>query len=809
MRPKISPLHYILSALLPWTTSVAVAQDNARGSGWVEGAVYDQEDHEALPGASAMFDGKKAATAGADGRYRIELVAGEHKAVFRFVGYAPENLKVTVVEGQTVTLDAALKATTSQLDRVVVSAGRFEQKVGEVTQSLSILPAELIRDKNTTNLRQALDQVPGVVVIDEDPQIRAGSGFSYGAGSRVMLLADGMPLLSGDIGRPNWTFLPIEDVEQIEVIKGASSVLYGSAALSGVINVRNAWPTEKTHTRARIFAGVYDRPGQANANWWGDNPPLNAGVGFLHSQRHDRWDLVVSGNAFGDQGYVGPEMISADSLAKNPYALGPNGYNHRTRFNFATRVRNQHVDGLTYGLNGNVMKSFDTNTFLWNDLGEGLYRSMEGTTTTTDGTQFYLDPFINYTNAHGTRHSFKGRWYHQDFKNNNDQSNANHLLYGEYRFQRKMNLMGPLVLTAGVVSQHVIGHAVLYSGNEDGSGDNTATNAAGYLQVDKKLIADRLALSAGLRYEQFSVNHYRQARPVVRAGATYQVFEGTFLRASYGQGYRFPTIGERYITTSLGSISVYPNPGLEPETSENMEVGIKQGFRLGGISGYVDVVTFRQDFNNYVEFTFGQWGQDQSIANMLGLGFKSINTGRARITGTELELTGKGDLGKVELQFLLGYTYTLPVSTTPEKPYAQSVSTLGQVNEVTYLSTSYYTKNDILKWRVEKLFRADLGALRGKFSAGVSVRYNSHVRNIDLAFIQFEETGRMGNIGVKEWMETHTTGDWITDARLGYQITPQLKAALLVANLTNEVYAIRPLAIEAPRSYQVLLALEL
>src|SRR5690606_22606142 len=103
-----------------------------------------------------------------------------------------------------------------QLDAVVVSAGKFEQRVGEVTQSLSVVKPDLLRNKNIVNLSDALDQVPGVVVVDEEPQIRAGSGFSYGAGSRVQVLVDDIPILSGDIGRPNWSFLPIESMEQVE-----------------------------------------------------------------------------------------------------------------------------------------------------------------------------------------------------------------------------------------------------------------------------------------------------------------------------------------------------------------------------------------------------------------------------------------------------------------------------------------------------------------------------------------------------------------------------------------------------------------
>jgi iron complex outermembrane receptor protein len=792
--------------MLPMAAIMLSAMGASAQEGTVQGTVRDAAGHDPLIGVSIGFGNGTSATTNDSGRFAITLPMGEYKALFRFIGYADRIVPVEVEAGKTTTLDIILAPADAQLDMVVVSAGKFEQRVGEVTQSLSVLPASIIRDKNTTNLSQALDQVPGVVVIDEDPQIRAGSGFSYGAGSRVMMLVDGMPILSGDIGRPNWTFLPIEDIKQVEVIKGASSVLYGSAALSGVINVRSAWPVDSPHTRASVFAGVYDTPGNAPSKWWGADPPLMTGASFFHSQRFKKFDLVIAGNAFGDQGYIGPERI--DSLAKDPYRLNTGGYDHRTRFNFATRWRDQKALGLNYGLNGNVMKSHSTSVFLWDDLNEGLYRPLPGTLTHTVGTQFYLDPFVNYTGPKGTRHSLHGRWYRQHFDNDNDQSNANDMLYGEYQVQRQFDLHGPTTITAGITGQHVVSRALLYSGGPNGDGDNTATNVAGYLQADKKLM-DRLMLSAGLRYEHFRVNTDKQAEPVFRAGATYQFFEGTFLRASYGQGFRFPTIGERFILTSVGSFHIYPNSGLQPETSVNMEAGIKQGFTFGGITGYADLTAFRQDFDQYVEFTFGQWGTDRSPGNLLGFGFKSINTGGARITGSEISVAGKGNAGPVEVTLLLGYTHALPVSTTPDQAYATSVSTLGIGSPVSYASTSSDTTGNILKFRVQDLFRGDVGIKWKRLSGGISVRYNSHVRNIDQAFITFEQFGYLGDIGIAEWMRTHTTGDWITDVRVGYAITWQVKANFIVNNLSNEVYAIRPLSIEAPRSFQVQLALEL
>ena len=68
--------------------------------------------------------------------------------------------------------------------------------------------------------------------MDGQANIRGGSGYSYGAGSRVMLLMDDLPILTGDVNEVKWNYLPVEIIGQVEVIKGASSALYGS--LSGL-----------------------------------------------------------------------------------------------------------------------------------------------------------------------------------------------------------------------------------------------------------------------------------------------------------------------------------------------------------------------------------------------------------------------------------------------------------------------------------------------------------------------------------------------------------------------------------------------
>jgi outer membrane receptor protein involved in Fe transport len=797
----IRKLHCIL---LYACTLLANAQDAT-----VQGSVNDAATKEPLIGVSILFSAGRTATTGVDGSFQKTLPSGDYVVLFRSVGYADKQLPLHVDAGGVQTLAVGLEASAAQLDQVVVSAGKFEQRVGEVTQSLSILPPSIVRDKNTTSLEDAIVQVPGVIVVDNDPQIRAGSGFSFGAGSRVMMLVDDLPILSGDIGRPSWSFLPIENLEQVEVIKGASSVLYGSAALSGVINVRTAYPRLEPRTRANVFSGFWDAPGHAPAKWWGDNPPLFGGANFCHAQQYGAFDLVLGGMAFSDYGFVGPERIELDTLLKDPQRTGPGGYENRARFNFATRWRNKKVSGLNYGVNGNFMKSRSSTILLWDNTSDGLYRSYPGTLTLNKGTNWYVDPFINYQ-ANGLRHKLRARYYLQQFDNDNEQSNGSRMLYAEYQAQKKADLFGETVITAGITLQSTNSEAALYSGDPDGNGQNTARTYAGYLQVDKKLLREKLMFSGGVRYENFKVNNYDKAQPVFRAGATYRLLKATYLRASYGQGFRFPTIGERYIKTSIGQLNIYPNEQLDPEFSVNVEGGIKQGFKIGSFMGYVDVVAFQQDFDRFVEFTFSQWVPG-TLQNLYGLGFRSVNTGGARITGAEVEVAGKGKLGAVEISLLLGWTHTTPVSTTPDEPYAYSVPNFGQPLPVSYSNSSYDTTDNILKYRVRDLVRSDIGVVWKQLSAGFSVRYNSHVRNIDRVFVDLDAGPPSPDIlpvGASEWMRTHTTGDWLVDARLGFKLTSQLKASVIVSNLSNEVYSIRPMSIEAPRSWQIQLAWE-
>ena len=141
-----------------------------------------------------------------------------------------------------------LNEASKKLDVVVISAGKFEQRIEETTVSMEVIKPQMIENKNTTEIQTAMEQIPGVNITDGQANIRGGSGWSYGAGSRVLVMVDDMPLISGDAGQVQWKLIATENINQVEVIKGASSVLYGSSALNGVINIRTAFPLKKILT---------------------------------------------------------------------------------------------------------------------------------------------------------------------------------------------------------------------------------------------------------------------------------------------------------------------------------------------------------------------------------------------------------------------------------------------------------------------------------------------------------------------------------------------------------------------------------
>lgn len=817
-------------------------------NGTVKGKITDGQTGETLPGATVMEPVSKAGTAAdIDGNYSLSLPAGTYTLEYKSLGLPPVKKSVTVTAGGTTTQDVIFVNKAVDLTGIeVFSEGKYAKDAKRLVTTIDVIKPQMVENKGTTSMDQAMQQAPGVAIVNGEAQIRGGSGYSFGAGSRVMVMVDDLPMLSGDAGRPSWGIFPVENIEQIEVSKGASSTLYGSAALNGVINIRTAYPKADPLTKVTMQTGIYDNPRNKAAIYWGKDLRGFSNVNFLHSRQLGKAkniDLVVGGNFFKDAGYRGreiPNATQADSFGiAHPKIMSVNGtdttyrdprnsnFEQRGRVNWSFRYRNKKLLGLNYGINGNVQYSESVGNLLWANSAEGMYSSYSGSSTLTLQTTYNLDPFLNYSNDNGSTHRVRTRMFHQNNNNDNSQGNKFTLGYGEYQYAKRFAAGDPegngfwnelvrffaeeAIVTGGAMFNYAKGEAQLYAGNEDGTGISTSMNAAAYAQYENRY-RDRFTFILGARYEYFKINDSNDGKPVVRAGFNYKlstrgIFRETYIRGSFGQGYRFPTIAEKYIRTTVGPLGIYPNFAIQPETAWNAEIGIKQGFFFGdkenpskGFKGYIDVAYFHQRFFNTIEFTFGKWGP-----GLLDLGFKSFNVGNTEVKGVDLSIMGTGKIGNVNVSMLLGYTFMDPRSLNPDDTIFTDGATSALLSDtipgLTYKDLSSDPTNGQLKYRFNHLVKADLEFEYKWFLIGASFRYNSFMKNVDKIFEALD--GSLLNTGIKKYRRDHNNGDYVIDMRMGFNIAKHSRVSLLINNLLNREYMLRPLDIMPPRTFAV------
>jgi outer membrane receptor protein involved in Fe transport len=759
-----------LSCLL--TVSCSLMAQNAT----VYGKIITGEAGTPLAGVTVSSGTKWGTNSAADGTYRLELPAGNHELQFRMLSFATTTQKITLGAGETKMVNINMKDESKLLNTVVISASKFEQRIEEVTVSMEVLKPYLVQNTNATSADQALDQIPGVSIVDGQANIRGGSGWSYGAGSRVQVMVDDMPLLAADAGDAKWSFIPIENMEQAEIIKGASSVLYGSSALNGTINFRTGYPKEKPVTKVTMFQGVYDRCRQTlndttyTLDYWNTAPPVNGGFNFFHSQKFEHLDLVTGGNVFYDQGYREGD------------------WEKRERFNANLRYRIPKVDGLSVGVNGNIMHSEGSNYFLWLNCKDGAFKPAPNTTSEYTTLRATVDPYITYVTSSGNSHKFKSRYFLTDNNTNSNQSSRAATHYFEYQYQHHFN--GNLTATGGGVYNINNITSDLYLNHK-------GTNAAIYLQGDFKW--KKLNLSGGARAEKYTIDDRNEKwTPVIRLGANYQLTEGTFLRGSFGQGYRFPTVAELFVKTNVGQLNVYPDSLLRSETGWSTELGIMQGFKLGEWKGIVDVAFFQNDYKNMMEFTFAQWGPPTDP--FYGFGFSSINIGNTRIRGIETSVAGAGEIcSGYTLRVLGGYTFLDPRLLSYDSTWN---SKIGDGNILGSDSSNF------LKYRFRHTAKFDVELSRKKWMVGMSMRYTSFMVNIDKIFASPIFELAFPGFGVDYYRAHHHHGDVVFDFRSSYQITPEVKAFFIVKNVMNNIYMQRPADMQAPRQFVLQVSLE-
>jgi iron complex outermembrane receptor protein len=166
----------------------------------ITGTIIEQETNNSVFGAKIISSNGQKTMSNLNGAFSIK--ASSFPLTLIFSAQMMEN--DTVVVTGPVDLKVILRRPFQNIKTVVVTSGRRNQNIEDVPISMEILKPKLIDNKGFSNLEEAVDQSPGVYTMDGQVSIRGGSGFAYGAGSRVMLLWNGMPILSADAGDAKW-----------------------------------------------------------------------------------------------------------------------------------------------------------------------------------------------------------------------------------------------------------------------------------------------------------------------------------------------------------------------------------------------------------------------------------------------------------------------------------------------------------------------------------------------------------------------------------------------------------------------------
>ncbi|HEX6644799.1 MAG TPA: TonB-dependent receptor [Gemmatimonadales bacterium] len=257
------PIHAVRTMLLAALLLAAPALLHAQGAGTVSGRVTQAADGAPLGGVSVTVRGTGiAAVTSNAGYYTLHRVpAGPQVIVFRWLGYRPTSVEVTVGSGATVTADAALESVPVQVGDIIVSgASRAPERVVEAPAAVATVSPQVLENTSVTGQAPLVFQsVPGVDVVQSgvnDFNVNT-RGFNSSLNRRMLILQDGRDLAIAFLGSQEWAGLPVplEDLSRVEVVRGPGSALYGANAFSGVVAMTTPAAREIPGTKLTLAGG--------------------------------------------------------------------------------------------------------------------------------------------------------------------------------------------------------------------------------------------------------------------------------------------------------------------------------------------------------------------------------------------------------------------------------------------------------------------------------------------------------------------------------------------------------------------------
>ncbi len=670
----------------------------------IEGQVLDATDRFALPGATV-----RSAEAGTvtdlQGRFSLSMSTGQNELIISYVGYEE---KTIIIDDFKKPLTILLEINSKEIEEVVISASKFEQDADEVTVSVASISPSEIANQASSSLKKVLDQTPGVVAYQNQLTIRGSNGYTFGVGSRVSLLLDGLPMMTADQASIDFEFLPTDNIKKMEVIKGASSVLYGAGALGGVVSVYSERPTATPKTTIRLRQEVFDRPKNKDIIWNGIEQGFSNSAHFFHSRRIGKnLDFSLQLDGINDDGHRNDE------------------YTRTARGRASLYYFPSKIPGLRFGASIGGSKEKQALFVTWASYPDSALYEGNIDLTTQEFTKLVIDPRISYINKLGNKHLLMGRNYISD-RTTDDGFSDSRLHFNEYQYQHAFG--DNLTLVSGLNFTYT-------SIDSDLFGKNEAQSFAAFSQADFRL--NRLNLSGGFRYLYAVLEGETLVnKPIFRAGANYRFGEATYARASIGQGIRTPSAAERYVDVNVGALTIVPNPTLGVEEGYTTELGLRQLWKLGKWEGLLDAAAFQMRFDDMVDYQISD--PDSLDFFDLSAQFRAVNLSNVRVNGLEFMLGAQTSWDKASFQLQGGYTYIDPVDLDGDPAqdgnYNISEAQLDTVVFSSLIDYEFFLSTDqpaTLKYRNKHMIRTSATYQRGRFSFTSNYRMLSAVTNAD------------------------------------------------------------------------------
>jgi outer membrane receptor for ferrienterochelin and colicins len=618
----------VLVILLIGVIHFCYAQGSGVGS--MKGQVTDAATGEGLPGVNIVLQRTVLGTStDLDGNFILQKIpVGQHDVRFTMMGYeALTRAGVQIQPGQTTDLIIKLDEIAIEAPELVVTASKRAQSISDSPTSISVLTAKDFEQKNLIYLDELLEHVSGVNFMGNQINIRGSSGFSHGAGSRVMFLVDGVPVMPGDSGDIKWDLIPASQIARVEIVKGAGSALYGSAALGGVINVITKEPALKSETNFRFSSGFYDNPRWSEWDWT-DRLLHFDDVDVDHTRRLGKTNMFVSIGRHQSTGYQ------------------QNG--HYLRYNAAGKVEIKLTPQSTLNVSSNWEGGKFGTGIMWRNQHQALEVTPTAIGDKTKSHKFSLNAFhrwaANKSFGLKSRVSYFRNYWNNLFHDNTDASMAQRFgleIQGDYIVSKSHSLTFGTEETLDHVVSDLVGRHDIYV-------------LSAYLQ-DEIRVWPNVSLTLGVRFDYHHTDtgiEDNEASP--KLGMVWHITDKSTLRMSSGRGFRAPSMSERFPDMFISGLRVVPNVDLKPETAWSHEIGFNQ--KLGNHI-ILDIAGFSNDYWDLIE-------PEPDITQTV----QFVNVTRARISGVETNL--RFSLWKRHVSGELGYTYLDPTDLDTDETLA-------------------------------------------------------------------------------------------------------------------------------------------